>query len=192
MDLKLFDALDAGPQDVAALSPTPGAAPQSLRILLDAPVTLGFITRQAYRYTLTAASSAFLLSSQPTYLGALVAHNAMSAAVFDVCKDYRRVVTEGYRLDPWAYSTGSNERVVHLTRGLFTLGYPAAQAIEAKACRYPPHSRACEPSARLTTPCSCLPLASAALRLPAAAQAQCSAQVPSEQKGGGPRVKPPW
>jgi hypothetical protein len=39
------------------------------------------------------------------------------------------VVTEGYRLDPWAYSTGSNERVVHLTRNLFTLGYPAAQAI---------------------------------------------------------------
>ena len=74
-------------------------------------------------------SSTFLVSSRPTYLGALVADNANSAAVFDVCKDYRRVVTEGYRLDPWAYSAGSNERVVHLTRNLFTLGYPAAQAI---------------------------------------------------------------
>lgn len=129
VDLKLFDALAAGPQDVTALSHTLGAAPQSLRVVLDALVALGLVTRQAQAYTLTEVSSTFLVSSKPTYLGALVADNAISAAVFDVCKDYRRVVTEGYRLDPWAYSTGSNERVVHLTRGLFTLGYPAAQAI---------------------------------------------------------------
>jgi ubiquinone/menaquinone biosynthesis C-methylase UbiE len=58
-----------------------------------------------------------------------VADNANSAAVFDVCRDYRRVVTEGHRVDPCAYSAGANERVVHLTRNLFTLGYPAAQAI---------------------------------------------------------------
>jgi hypothetical protein len=129
VDLKLFDALAAGPQDVAVLSHTLSAAPQSLRVVLDALVALGLVARQAHGYSLTEVSSAFLVSSQPTYLGALVADNANSAAVFDVCKDYRRVVTEGYRLDPWAYSTGSNERVVHLTRNLFTLGYPAAQAI---------------------------------------------------------------
>jgi len=99
VDLKLFDALAAGPQDVAALSHTLGAAPQSLRIVLDALVALGFVARQAQGYTLTAVSSTFLVSSQPTYLGALVADNATSAAVFDVCKDYRRVVTEGYRPD---------------------------------------------------------------------------------------------
>jgi 2-polyprenyl-3-methyl-5-hydroxy-6-metoxy-1,4-benzoquinol methylase len=129
VDLKLFDALAAGPQDITALSHALGAAPQSLRIVLDALVALGFVAQQAHGYTLTEVSSAFLVSSQPTYLGALVADNANSAAVFDVCKDYRRVVTEGYRLDPWAYSAGSNERVMHLTRNLFTLGYPAAQAI---------------------------------------------------------------
>jgi 2-polyprenyl-3-methyl-5-hydroxy-6-metoxy-1,4-benzoquinol methylase len=129
IELKLFDALATGPQDVAALSQTLGAAPPSLRVVLDALVALGFVARQLQGYTLTEVSATFLVSSQPTYLGALVADNANSAAVFDVCKDYRRVVTEGYRLDPWAYSTGSNERVVQLTRNLFTLGYPAAQAI---------------------------------------------------------------
>jgi C-methyltransferase len=129
IELKLFDALAAGPQDVATLSQALGAAPPSLRIVLDALVALGFVARQPQGYALTDVSAAFLVSSQPTYLGALVADNANSAAVFDVCKDYRRVVTDGYRLDPWAYSTGSNERVVQLTRNLFTLGYPAAQAI---------------------------------------------------------------
>jgi Dimerisation domain len=114
VELQIFDALAAGPQDVAALSQALGAAPLSLRVVLDAPVALGFVAREAQGYTLTEVSSAFLVSSQPTYLGALVADNANSAALFDVCKDYRRVVTKGYRLDPWAYSAGSNERVVHL------------------------------------------------------------------------------
>jgi Dimerisation domain/O-methyltransferase domain len=129
IELQVFDHLHAGPQDVAGLSQALGADPLSLQIVLDALVALGFVTTHAQRYALTDVSSQFLVSSQPTYLGALVADNANSAAVFDVCKDYRRVVTEGYRVDPWAYSAGSNERVVHLTRNLFTLGYPAAQAI---------------------------------------------------------------
>src|SRR5215510_1423533 len=43
VDLKLFDALAAGPQDVTELSHTLGAAPQSLRIVLDALVALGLV-----------------------------------------------------------------------------------------------------------------------------------------------------
>jgi hypothetical protein len=129
IELQVFDQLSAGPQDVAGLSQALSADPLSLQIVLDALVALGFMTTHAQQYALTDVSSHFLVSSQPTYLGALVADNANSAAVFDVCKDYRRVVTEGYRVDPWAYSAGANERVVHLTRNLFTLGYPAAQAI---------------------------------------------------------------
>jgi hypothetical protein len=129
IELQVFDHLSAGPQDVAGLSQALSADPLSLQIVLDALVALGFVTKHAQRYALTDVSSQFLVSSQPTYLGALVADNANSAAVFDVCKDYQRVVTEGYRVDPWAYSAGANERVVHLTRNLFTLGYPAAQAI---------------------------------------------------------------
>jgi Dimerisation domain len=68
VELQLSDALAAGPQDVAALSQALGAAPLSLRVVLDALVALGFVARQAQRYTLTEVSSAFLVSSQPTYL----------------------------------------------------------------------------------------------------------------------------
>jgi len=143
IELKIFDALAAGPQDVAALSQALGAAPLSLRVVLDALVALGFVARQAQGYALTDASSAFLLSSQPTYLGALVADNANSTAVFDVCKNYRRVVTEGYRVDPWDYSTGANERVVHLTRGLFTLGYRPPWRSRIIWAGRPAHRRPC-------------------------------------------------
>lgn len=75
-------------------------------------MTLGFVARQGQGYILTKVSSAFLASSTPTSLGASAVGGGLSAAVFEVCKDYRRVVTDGYRLDPWEYSTGSNELVV--------------------------------------------------------------------------------
>jgi hypothetical protein len=38
VNLQLFDALAKGPQDIAPVSQTRGAAPQSLRIVLDALV----------------------------------------------------------------------------------------------------------------------------------------------------------
>jgi cytochrome P450 len=53
------------------------------------------------RWWQTARRNPMTISRATSSLGVLVADNANSAAVFDVCKDYRRVVTEGYRLDPW-------------------------------------------------------------------------------------------
>ena len=47
IELKLFDALAPGAQDVAALSQALGAAPASLRVVLDALVAMGFVARQA-------------------------------------------------------------------------------------------------------------------------------------------------
>jgi hypothetical protein len=52
VELQLCDALAAGPQDVAALSQALGAAPLSLRVVLDALVALGVVSRQAQGYTL--------------------------------------------------------------------------------------------------------------------------------------------
>jgi methyltransferase family protein len=89
VDLKLFDALAAGPQDISTLSHALGAAPQSLHIVLEALVALGLVARQEQGYVLTPESRAFLVSSQPTYLGALVAESAIGAAVFDVCLPVR-------------------------------------------------------------------------------------------------------
>jgi hypothetical protein len=47
IELKLFDALAAGPQDVAALSQALGAAPVSPRVVLEALMALGFIAGQS-------------------------------------------------------------------------------------------------------------------------------------------------
>jgi len=129
VQLQIFDHLATSPQEVDTLSQVTGAAPQPLQILLDALVALGFLARGPQGYSLTPVSAAFLVSSQPTYLGSFVDEILENATLFDVYKDYRRVVTEGYRRDLWEYETGSHERVGHIVRALFPLGYPVAQAI---------------------------------------------------------------
>jgi ubiquinone/menaquinone biosynthesis C-methylase UbiE len=129
VDLRLFDHLAAGPQAVHPLSRALGAAPQSLQVLLDALAALGFVERRSPGYGLTAVSAEFLVSSKPTYLGSFVTEMPGGPAVFDLYRDYRRVVTGGARTDLWNYTGGANEQSVRLTRALFTLSYPTAQAI---------------------------------------------------------------
>lgn len=129
VELQVFDALAHGEQEAATLSQALGAQAEPLRILLDALVALGFIEARPQGYGLTPVSAEFLVSSKPTYLGPFVAEILTTPGLFDLYKDYRRVVTEGYRINPWEYATGSNERIVRLTRMLFTLGAPTAQAI---------------------------------------------------------------
>lgn len=129
VELKLFDQLAPGPRDVHSMSQAIAANPESLQILLDALVALGFVQDHPNGYALTDVSAAFLVSSQPTYLGMLVADALSTSPLFDLYRDYRRVITEGYHQDVWGYETGTNERLVNLTRGLFTFGYPLAQTL---------------------------------------------------------------
>jgi len=129
LELQVFDHLSVTPQDVGSLSRTLGAHSSSLRILLDALVAIGLLETNPRGYALTDVSAAFLVSTKPSYLGGLLIDTTISSTLFDLFKDYRRVVTEGYQVNPWEYDEGSNDRIVHLTRALATLGSPTAHAL---------------------------------------------------------------
>ena len=129
VELQVFDPLTTGPQDAVALSQVLNTPPDGLQILLDALVALGFLANDPQGYTLMPVSAEFLVSSKPTYLGTFAAEILGDSTLYDLYSQYRRVVSEGYQRDPWAYRTGSNALVGRLVRQLFTLGYPVAQAI---------------------------------------------------------------
>ena len=129
LELQLFDHLNAEPQDLDSLSRSLGARSSSLRILLDALVAIGLLETTPQGYALTDLSAAFLVSTKPSYLGGLLIDTTISSTLFDLFKDYRRVVIEGYQVNPWQYGEGSNDRIVRLTRALFTLGSPTAHAL---------------------------------------------------------------
>jgi 2-polyprenyl-3-methyl-5-hydroxy-6-metoxy-1,4-benzoquinol methylase len=129
LDLHVFDHLGAGPQGVESLSSALGAESSSLHILLDALVAVGLLKPTPKGYALTDVSAEFLVSTKPAYLGGILTDTTISSTIFDLYKDYRRVVIEGYHVNPWEYGEGSNDRIVRLTRALFTLGSPTAHAL---------------------------------------------------------------
>ena len=129
VELQLFDHIAAGMHQVGQLSQRIGAQPEALQVTLDALVALEFLEKGAQGYRLTPTSATFLVSSEPTYLGIFAAEILGDPILYDLYNNYRRVVTEGYRRDPWDYQTGSNDKVVRNVRQLFTFGYPNAQAI---------------------------------------------------------------
>lgn len=113
-----------------------------MRILLDALVAIGLLETTPQGYGLTEVSAAFLVSTKPSYLGGLLIDTTISSTLFDLFKDYRRVVTDGYQVNPWQYGEGSNDRIVRLTRALFTLGSPAAHALADHMGGIPGHPAA--------------------------------------------------
>ena len=83
VELQVFDHLAPGPQAVDRLSQTLGAPPQSLQILLDALVALGFLDKVSQGYRLTPVSAEFL-TAKPTYLGGFAAEMLMNPVLFDL------------------------------------------------------------------------------------------------------------
>ncbi len=74
---KVFDTLDAGPKTVDEVAAATGASPRGLRAIMNALVGLEFLKANGDgRYELTPESSAFLVSTKPSYFGGMIAHTS--------------------------------------------------------------------------------------------------------------------
>jgi 2-polyprenyl-3-methyl-5-hydroxy-6-metoxy-1,4-benzoquinol methylase len=73
--LGVFDAVASGKRRAADVAQSCAAAPAQLRVLLDALVAAGMLTRDGDDYELTAESEAFLVRSSGRYMGDLVLHS---------------------------------------------------------------------------------------------------------------------
>jgi hypothetical protein len=72
---RVFDVLDGGAKTVEEVKEATGASARGLTAVMNALVGLNFLTkdRQA-RYALTPESSAFLVTSKPSFQGGLIRH----------------------------------------------------------------------------------------------------------------------
>jgi len=73
----VFDALSGGPKTVAETSAATGASERGLAAIMNALVGLEFLTRdEAGRFALTPESATYLVSTNPAYLGGMLAHTS--------------------------------------------------------------------------------------------------------------------
>src|ERR1700732_733214 len=69
VDLDLFTAIAKGSHTAAEVAKACNASERGVRILSDSLVVMGFLTKEASRYSLTADTAFFLDSRSPAYLG---------------------------------------------------------------------------------------------------------------------------
>ena len=69
VDLDLFTAIAQGGRTAAEIAKTCGAAERGVRMLSDALVVMGFLTKSGNNYSLTSDTAFFLDSRAPAYLG---------------------------------------------------------------------------------------------------------------------------
>jgi ubiquinone/menaquinone biosynthesis C-methylase UbiE len=72
---RVFDLLDAGPKSIQQLKTETGCSERGLRAILNALVALKFLSKDSsQQYSLAPESSAFLVSTKPSYQGGIFKH----------------------------------------------------------------------------------------------------------------------
>ncbi len=70
----LFDALDSGPMTAAALAEKTGTSPRGMTAIAEALAGLGLLAKKKDKFSLTAESAAFLVSTKPSFMGGILRH----------------------------------------------------------------------------------------------------------------------
>ena len=136
----LFDAIAAGRRDAAAIAGACDSSARGVRMLLDALVALGVLTREgagaAARHGLAPDTEAFLVKGRPSYLGDLVRFQAGHGA-----KHWLRL-TECVRSGTPVVALDQPAEGVpvwhQLVDALFPLGFAAARQVGEELARLYP------------------------------------------------------
>lgn len=91
---EIFDVLDAGPKSARQVARDTSTSERGARVILDALVSLQFLSKDSDgRYALTSESSAFLVSSKPSFQGGIFRH--ISTQLVPKWLQLREVVRSG-------------------------------------------------------------------------------------------------
>jgi len=125
---RVFEALDAGPKTIDQLAAETGASPRGLRAILNALVGLELLAKTSPdRYAITPESAAFLVSTKPSFQGGMLAH--ASDMMLPYWIKLNEVVATGKPAFPVNQQSAGEKFFVELTKNIFSMSYPAAQAL---------------------------------------------------------------
>jgi len=123
---RVFDVLDQGPKDIWEIQQATGASARGLTAILDALVGLQFLARgEDGRFTLTPESSAFLVSTKPSFQGGLIRH--CSEHLIPRWLNINEVVATGKPVTPVNQEQSGGTFFHDFVLDIFPMSYPAAQ-----------------------------------------------------------------
>lgn len=123
----IFDLLDESPKTAAQLAKKSGASARGVAAIANALVGFNLLARKGESYTLTPESAAFLVSSRPSYLGALYHH--ISSQIMPKWMEINRVVKTGKPAGLVNEEKPGAAFFTQFVESLFPMSYHAAKTL---------------------------------------------------------------
>jgi ubiquinone/menaquinone biosynthesis C-methylase UbiE len=133
VELGVFDALDKGPKTPAELAKSLNASERGLRSLMNGLTGFEFLSKDGDRYSLTPESSTYLVSSKPSYYGAL--YRRLCSRHLQGWLHLADAVRTGRPVQDAIDTPKADEFFKELVPSLFPVNYAPAQAL-AKALTF--------------------------------------------------------
>ncbi len=124
---RVFDALDNGPKSLDAVAKATGASERGLARILNVLVGLGFLSKSGAEYALTPESSAFLVTTKPSFQGGLLRH--VSQQLLPAWLHLNEVVATGKPASAVNRQNGGAEFFADFVADLLPMNYAAAQEL---------------------------------------------------------------
>src|ERR1051326_4644905 len=128
VDLDLFTAIAKGNHTAAEIGRACNAAERGVRILCDALVVMGFLTKAGNRYSLTSDTAFFLDSRSPAYLG-LAFKFLLHPTQLAHFEHLGAAVRKGGTPDDQSNLAPDDPIWIEFAKGMAPLMVPAAQAM---------------------------------------------------------------
>lgn len=125
---RVFDVLDDGPLSMDELRKATGVSQRGLTTLVNALVGFNFLAKDPLdNVSLTAESSAFLVSTKPSFQGGIIRHT--SEQLLPKWLKLNEVVATGKPVRPVNQEKDGSEFFHEFVSDIFPMSYPAAQAL---------------------------------------------------------------
>ncbi len=124
---RVFDALDSGPKPLSAIAAVTGASERGLSAILNLLAGLNFLSKNGDAYALTPESSAFLVTTKPSFQGGLLRH--LSQQLLPKFLHLNEVVATGKPSSAVNQQQSGAEFFADFVTDLLPMNYPAAQEL---------------------------------------------------------------
>lgn len=125
---RVFDVLDGGPKTLSEVQTATGASSRGLSAIMNALVGLEFLAKDAQgRYSLTAESAAFLVSTKPSFMGGMIRHG--SEDLIPKWLHLTEIVKSGKPANSVNQEGAGAEFFQNFVSDIFPTSYPSAQAL---------------------------------------------------------------
>ena len=125
---RIFDALDNGPMSVDELQRATGVSRRGLAAVVNLLVGFNFLGKDPHdNLSLTAESSAFLVSTKPSFMGGMIRHT--SEQLLPRWLNLNEVVASGKPVEAVNQEKQGGEFFHEFVSDIFPMSYPAANAL---------------------------------------------------------------